>query len=116
VGLVKIGLLKNDNFFIVVNWLVAGLGLSLATQLLVTSLIALKIWWAIRRNSVYLGASPHMAVVWTILDSGAVYSLTVVFMVAFIAMKTQVGGLISNIFLQCVSFSITQHLAQFEGY
>lgn len=45
-----------------------------------------------------------MVVVWMILESGAIYSVAVIFLVAFGAMKTQVGGLISNIFTQlCVS-------------
>ncbi|KAF9469391.1 hypothetical protein BDZ94DRAFT_1244341 [Collybia nuda] len=41
-----------------------------------------------------------MMVVWMILESGAIYSLAVVFLVAFATMKTRVGGFVSNIFTQ----------------
>lgn len=82
----------------------AGLGLALATHIIVTCLIAGRIWGEARANSKYAGQTRHMTVVWTIIESGAIYSVAVIFFVAFAGLKTQAGGLVSNLFVQlCVS-------------
>lgn len=85
----------------VVPWLTAGLSLSAATNIILTGLIAGRIWWTYRNNvgSDYTsGSSDYMLVIWTMLDSGAVYTITEVITIAFLG--PQVGGFLSNLFIQ----------------
>lgn len=100
----------HGSFFVISQWFVAGLGLTLATHIIVTCLIAGRIWGAARANKKYAGQTRHMAVVWTIIESGAIYSVAVIFFVAFAGLKTEAGGLISNLFVQlCVSSFLGRH-------
>ncbi|KAF9462040.1 hypothetical protein BDZ94DRAFT_762226 [Collybia nuda] len=102
IGVVKLCQLPatNENFFVISQWFVASLGLTLTTHVLVTSMILGKIWRQVQTNVIYAGKKRHMAVVWIILESGTIYSIIVLFLVVFIKLKTQLGGIISNIFVQ----------------
>ncbi|KDR81109.1 hypothetical protein GALMADRAFT_116168 [Galerina marginata CBS 339.88] len=85
----------------VVPWLTAGLSLSIATNTILTGLIAGRIWWTYRNNigSDYTsGSAKYMVVIWTMLDSGAVYTVTEIVTIAFLG--PQVGGFLSNLFIQ----------------
>ncbi|KDR81106.1 hypothetical protein GALMADRAFT_136159 [Galerina marginata CBS 339.88] len=85
----------------VVPWLTAGLSLSVATNIILTGLIAGRIWWTYRNNigSDYAsGSSNYMLVIWTMLDSGAVYTMTEIVTIAFLG--PLIGGFLSNLFIQ----------------
>ncbi|KDR81096.1 hypothetical protein GALMADRAFT_20787, partial [Galerina marginata CBS 339.88] len=86
----------------VVPWLTAGLSLSVATNIILTGLIAGRIWWTYYRNNIgsdyASGSSNYMLVIWTMLDSGAVYTVTEIVTIAFLG--PQVGGFLSNLFIQ----------------
>jgi len=100
----------NSDFGVALWWLVAGLALSLITNALIVCLTAGKVWWISWNNRLCPVAVRYKAVVWTILESGAVYGVVMVFLVVFTAMDTQVGSFISNIFVQlCVSPVFKEH-------
>ena len=64
------------------NWLVATWVLSLATQLGATLLIGYKIWKSMRWNSQGVRAS-RFSSLWILVESGALYSITTVFLLGF---------------------------------
>ena len=72
------------------NWLIATWVLSLATQLGATLLISYKIWKSIQWNVQGLRAS-RLSVLWILVESGALYSITTAFLLGF--SSTNTGGL-----------------------
>ncbi|ESK87499.1 hypothetical protein Moror_10911 [Moniliophthora roreri MCA 2997] len=81
----------------VIPWLTAIWAMSLAVQGICTLLIASKIWWDSRTSrKAGFGSSRQMSVVWTIVESGAVYSISTVFLMTFFLLKTQVGAIIGD--------------------
>lgn len=104
IGIGKLVHLADRDLSVVSQWLVAGLTFSLVTNASITCLIAGRVWSMSRRHCISPVTTRCMTVMWTILESGAVYGLTTVFLVVFTAMRSQVGGFISNLFVQiCVS-------------
>jgi hypothetical protein len=104
IGIGKLVHLAGTDLHVVSRWLVAGLALSLVANTSVTCLIAGRLWVISRSTRTSPVTTRCTTVVWTILQSGAVYSITMVFLVAFTAMESQVGRFISNLFVQlCVS-------------
>jgi ABC-type multidrug transport system permease subunit len=95
-----------DDFFVIIRWLVAGLILALITNLMVTLLIAGRLWSVGRSIPGFMGTPQNMKPAWIILEAGAIYSITNALLVIFATLKTEVGGFISNVFVQiCVRFS-----------
>jgi hypothetical protein len=104
IGIGQLVHLTGSDLHGVSQWLVLGLTFSLITNISVTCLIAGKLWIISRSNCLSLVTTRCTAVVWAILESGGVYVITMVLLVAFTAMETQVGVFISNLFVQlCVS-------------
>jgi hypothetical protein len=84
-GYTAIGLLGHlGTVFIpqVHSWLVATWVLSLAIQLGATLLIGYQIWKSIRLNSKGIRAS-RVAILWILVESGALYSTTTMFLLGF---------------------------------
>lgn len=100
IGIGKLVHLADRDLSVVSQWLVAGLTFSLVTNASITCLIAGRVWSMSRRHCISPVTTRCMTVMWTILESGAVYGLTTVFLVVFTAMRSQVGGFISNLFVQ----------------
>jgi hypothetical protein len=69
------------------NWLVATWVLSLATQLGATLLIGYQFWKSIRWNSKGIRAS-RLSVLWILVESGALYSTTTIFLLGFSSTNT----------------------------
>jgi len=81
--------------FAIANWILGAWSLSIATQILVTLAIAGRIYWMSRGTSLARGASKrYMSVIWIIVESGAIYSITTIFLLAFFDLQTQAGGVI----------------------
>ncbi|KAF9462042.1 hypothetical protein BDZ94DRAFT_1262272 [Collybia nuda] len=102
IGLGKLGQLPQigRDAFAVYQWFVFSLGLTLTTHVLLTSLIVGKIWKGARNSTIYIGTTRHMAVVWMVFESGAVYSVAVALLVVFAALKTQAAGISAHVFIQ----------------
>ena len=64
------------------NWLVATWSLSIATQLGATLLIGYRVWMSIQWNPTGTQTS-HRAVLWTLVESGALYTVTTAFLLGF---------------------------------
>jgi hypothetical protein len=77
-------LTPSDTVFLsrVHNWLVATWVLSVATQFGATLLIGYQIWRSTQRTSNGLRAS-RLGVLWILVESGALYSVTTIFLLAF---------------------------------
>ncbi|KAK0214150.1 hypothetical protein IW262DRAFT_1466696 [Armillaria fumosa] len=82
----------------ILNWLQATWSLSLATQILVTTLIATRIWWLSRQVLVRPGkqSNPYMTVIWTVVESGAIYAFTATLMLAFFTQRSQVSTVMAD--------------------
>lgn len=76
--------------------------MSAVAHVSVTLLIVGKIWWTARGIHVIHPsfASSIGSAVWIVLESGAVYSITTIFVVVFGSLKTWIGGLILDIVVQ----------------
>ncbi|RDB22230.1 hypothetical protein Hypma_010740 [Hypsizygus marmoreus] len=102
--LTGIGLLthvKDHSLIPVLPWFIGALSMSAITHASATLLIAGRIWWIAHNCEViYPGCSKHMSVAWTVLESGAVYSVGMVFLVAFASSGSSIGGIISDMFVQ----------------
>ena len=93
-GFVKLGLLDlSQTVFLpsVVNWLTASWCLSIATQFGATLLIGYRFWKSVRGTSKAIGAS-RLAILWILVESGALYSVTTTLMLGFSRANT--GGII----------------------
>jgi hypothetical protein len=76
----------------VLNWLDATWSLSIATQLGATLMIGYRFWKSIRLNSTSIGIrKSRLDVLWILVESGALYSITTIFLLGFAATNT--GGL-----------------------
>jgi hypothetical protein len=72
------------------NWLIATWCLSIATQFGATLMIGYRIWKAIRWNTNSIRES-RLAVLWILVESGALYSVATIFLVGF--SRTNTGTL-----------------------
>jgi len=71
--------------------------MSLTLQVLCTMLIASKIWWESRLSrKAGFESDRQMSVFWIIVESGAIYSISTVFLMTFFLLKTQAGGIIGH--------------------
>jgi hypothetical protein len=66
------------------NWLIATWCLSIATQFGATLMIGYRIWTSIKRNTNNIRES-RLAVLWILVESGALYSVTTIFLLGFSA-------------------------------
>ncbi|KAG7444656.1 uncharacterized protein BT62DRAFT_218593 [Guyanagaster necrorhizus] len=83
----------------VLNWLQATWSLSLVTQILVTTLIATRIWWLSRRALTRTSrkqSNPYMTVIWTVVESGGVYAFTAALMLAFFTQRSHVSTVMGD--------------------
>ncbi|PBL04408.1 hypothetical protein ARMGADRAFT_1070860 [Armillaria gallica] len=83
----------------ILNWLQATWSLSLATQILVTTLIATRIWWVSRQVLARPSgkqSNPYMTVIWTVVESGAIYAFTATLMLAFFTQRSQVSTVMGD--------------------
>ncbi|PBK67873.1 hypothetical protein ARMSODRAFT_1020373 [Armillaria solidipes] len=83
----------------ILNWLQATWSLSLATQILVTTLIATRIWWLSRHALARPSgkqSNPYMTVIWTVVESGAIYAFTATLMLAFFTQRSQVSTVMGD--------------------
>ena len=90
---------SNETLFLtqVTTWLVALWAMSVTLQVLCTTLIASKIWWdshLIKKAG--FGLHRQMSVVWIIVESGAIYSISTIFLMTFFLLKTQAGAIIGH--------------------
>lgn len=69
------------------NWLIATWVLSIATQLGATLLIGYRFWKSIQWNSKGIRAS-RLSILWIVVESGALYSITTVFLLGFSSTNT----------------------------
>ncbi|RDB23414.1 hypothetical protein Hypma_009338 [Hypsizygus marmoreus] len=77
-------------------------GIGLLTHVKHDSFIPVLPWFigALSICEAYPGSSKHMSVAWTVLESGAVYSVGMVVFIAFASSGSSIGGLISDMFVQ----------------
>lgn len=83
----------------ILNWLQATWSLSLATQILVTTLIATRIWLLSRQALARPSgkqSNPYMTVIWTVVESGAIYAFTATLMLAFFTQRSQVSTVMGD--------------------
>jgi hypothetical protein len=78
-----------DSVFVprVHNWLLATWSLSIATQFGATLLIGYRFWRSIKWGSTGTRAS-RLAIFWILVESGALYSVTTIFLLGFSAANT----------------------------
>ncbi|KAI9434583.1 hypothetical protein H4582DRAFT_758807 [Lactarius indigo] len=69
------------------NWLYATWAFSIATQVGATLLIGYRFWKPIQWRSMGLGAS-HLSIFWILVESGALYSTTTIFLLGFSSTNT----------------------------
>jgi len=72
------------------NWLIASWSLSIATQFGATLMIGYRFWKAVKWNMNSIRES-RLAVLWILVESGALYSVTTIFLLGFSATNT--GGI-----------------------
>ncbi|KAH9050351.1 hypothetical protein EDB83DRAFT_2522501 [Lactarius deliciosus] len=70
------------------SWLIATWALSIATQLGATLLISYRIWRSIRSNSSKGLRASRLSVLWILVESGALYSVTTTFLLGFSSTNT----------------------------
>ena len=69
------------------NWLIATWCLSMATQFGATLMIGYRFWKSIQWNTNSIRES-RLAVLWILVESGALYSVTTIFLLGFSATNT----------------------------
>ncbi|KAH8987460.1 hypothetical protein EDB92DRAFT_1128834 [Lactarius akahatsu] len=70
------------------SWLIATWALSIATQLGATLLISYRIWKSIQWNSSKGLRASRLSVLWILVESGALYSVTTTFLLGFSSTNT----------------------------
>ena len=88
-----------NGIFLITRWILTTWCLSIATQIISTGLIAGRIWWISRRNS---GASKsrYTNLISIIIESGAIYTLSTVFLLTLFDLKAAAGAVAGNITAQ----------------
>ena len=93
-GFIRLGRLDlSQTVFLpnVINWLTASWCLSIATQFGATLLIGYRFWKSVQGTSKGIGAS-RLAILWIVVESGALYSVTTILMLGF--SRSNVGGIL----------------------
>ncbi|PBK93852.1 hypothetical protein ARMGADRAFT_1062676 [Armillaria gallica] len=84
----------------ILNWLQATWSCSLATQILVTTLIATRIWWVSRQAASDRPSGKqsnmYMTVIWTVVESGAIYAFTATLMLDFFTQRSEVSTVMAD--------------------
>jgi hypothetical protein len=75
----------------VINWLTASWCLSIATQFGATLLIGYRVWKSAQGTSKGIGTS-RLAILWILVESGAIYSVTTILMLGF--SRANIGGIL----------------------
>ncbi|KAH9168666.1 hypothetical protein EDB89DRAFT_1569259 [Lactarius sanguifluus] len=70
------------------NWLVATWALSIATQLGATLLIGYRFWKSIQWNNSKGHRASRLSILWILVESGALYSVTTTFLLGFSSTNT----------------------------
>ncbi|KAH9955923.1 hypothetical protein BC827DRAFT_823898 [Russula dissimulans] len=78
----------------VINWLTASWCLSIATQFGATLLIGYRVWKSTQGTSKGIGAS-RLAIIWILIESGAIYSVTTILMLGF--SRANIGAIIVTV-------------------
>lgn len=86
------------NLLHVKNLMIPYWSLSLGTQIISTSLIAGRIWWHAKRNSV--SKSRYISLIAIIVESGAIFALSTVFLLAFFDLQVLAAGILSDMSAQ----------------
>jgi hypothetical protein len=107
-----VNLSRNETVFTarVHNWLIATWCLSIATQFGATLMIGYRFWKSIKWNSTWKGIrKSRLDVLWILVESGALYSVTTIFLLGFSATNT--GAIfvasLGQISVRCRLFSST---------
>ncbi|KAF9471450.1 hypothetical protein BDN70DRAFT_976351 [Pholiota conissans] len=87
-----------DSLFIIGKWILATWALSISTQVICTSLIAGKIWWHARHSAG--SKARYLSAIAIVVESGALYTIATIFLLAFFDMKTQAGAIIGDMTAQ----------------
>jgi hypothetical protein len=87
-----------NSLFVIGKWVLATWSLSISTQIISTGLIAGKIWWHARRISG--SKAQYLSVIAIVVESGAIYTVATIFLLAFFDMKTQAGAIIGDMTAQ----------------
>lgn len=99
------------------EWATSFWALSLATQSLSTGLIAGKIWWIFRNITMSAqDTSRYMSIVWTLVESGALYCTTTALLLTFYSLDLNSGAILDHISSQVsvsTQLSCEMHLVSF---
>lgn len=103
--------MNGQNFFAISQYAVAGYGMSVVAHVSVTLLIVGKIWWtASRSHTIHPSLARSMgSAAWIVLESGAIYSITTIFVVVFGGLKTWIGGIMLDILVQVAVSSLYRY-------
>ncbi|RPD53076.1 hypothetical protein L226DRAFT_563981 [Lentinus tigrinus ALCF2SS1-7] len=85
------------------RWITATYSLTLATNLLTTVILALKIWQVARRSARYLSESSLTPILHVIVESGAIYSITVAAALVAFLLKSNVVYVILDMISPIIS-------------
>ncbi|KAF8891393.1 hypothetical protein BD779DRAFT_1784783 [Infundibulicybe gibba] len=90
-----------DALFLVAKTLLVTWSLTIATQVSASALIAGRIWWISRQPA----SATHLAhrsrpIIWMIIESGAIYTISTIILLILFDLKTQAGSIIADITLQ----------------
>lgn len=92
------GDIQPTSLFQILNLLLVTWCLSIGTQVISTGLIAGKIWWHAKRS--HVSKSRYISLIAIIIESGAIFTVSTAFLLAFFDLKTQSGGIIADITTQ----------------
>ncbi|KAF8178484.1 hypothetical protein BJ912DRAFT_1063133 [Pholiota molesta] len=101
-----------NSLFAIGKWVLATWSLSIATQIISTGLIAGKIWWHARRISG--SKAQYLSVIAIVVESGAIYTVATIFLLAFFDIKTQAGAIIGDMTAQIATIVPTLIILRVE--
>lgn len=87
---------------LILKYLLASWSLSIATQVSATALIAYRIWTYATRIPAHVVPADerermdYMAVVWIVIESGAVYTASTIVLLVFFVLNTQASNVIGK--------------------
>lgn len=100
-------LAKTQAIFAVYRWTTATLSMSFAIQFSATSLIVWKIWRTTAWTESIDGHKERLAIIWMIVESGAIMTALTVTVLALFLLHMNVSGVIASVIVQisvCISF------------
>ncbi|PBK62091.1 hypothetical protein ARMSODRAFT_1025211 [Armillaria solidipes] len=90
---------RPESMQILYRWLQASYSLSLATQLSVTTMIVVRIWWLSQRVGAWKPAAtskPSTGIIWMIVESGAISAITSTLFLAFFNTDANISIILAN--------------------